>query len=154
SLMGVLHETGHALSEQGLPTDWSHWPLGTARGMGMHQRPSLFVELQIARSADFCESMLPLMHHHLGADAIAGWHIDDILAEVTFAEPGYIAVYAAGGTYPLRGILRSELEQELVPGRTSASQLPAIWHAKVTSHLGLLTLHAPPRHTVPTSAAP
>ncbi|MDF3075403.1 MAG: carboxypeptidase, partial [Alphaproteobacteria bacterium] len=32
SLMGVLHETGHALYEAGLPADWRLQPVGAARG--------------------------------------------------------------------------------------------------------------------------
>ncbi|HUV32451.1 MAG TPA: carboxypeptidase M32, partial [Devosiaceae bacterium] len=32
ALMGTLHETGHSLYEQGLDKQWSHWPLGKARG--------------------------------------------------------------------------------------------------------------------------
>ena len=50
SLMGILHETGHGLYEQGLPKEWSHWPVGKARGMAIHESQSLFVEKQIARS--------------------------------------------------------------------------------------------------------
>src|SRR5690606_22245263 len=50
SLMGVLHETGHALYEQGLPKEWSHWPLGKARGMAVHESQSLFVEKQLGRN--------------------------------------------------------------------------------------------------------
>ena len=33
SLMAVLHETGHALYEQGLPPDWRHQPVGWALGV-------------------------------------------------------------------------------------------------------------------------
>src|SRR5690606_2640264 len=77
SLMGVLHETGHALYEQGLPKEWSHWPLGKARGMGIHESQSLFVEMQLARSPEFWEFALPLVHLHLGEDAIPGWEIPD-----------------------------------------------------------------------------
>ncbi|NQV56688.1 MAG: carboxypeptidase M32, partial [Rhodospirillales bacterium] len=32
-LMGVLHETGHALYERGLPAEWRRQPVGIARGM-------------------------------------------------------------------------------------------------------------------------
>ncbi len=55
SLMGIVHETGHGLYEQGLPKDWSHWAVGAARGMSIHESQSLFVEKQIARSAEFWE---------------------------------------------------------------------------------------------------
>ena len=50
SLMGILHETGHGLYEQGLPKEWSHFAVGKARGMAIHESQSLFVEKQIARS--------------------------------------------------------------------------------------------------------
>ncbi|MBW2736171.1 MAG: carboxypeptidase M32, partial [Deltaproteobacteria bacterium] len=36
-LMGVIHETGHALYEQGLPSSWRYLPVGEARGMAMHE---------------------------------------------------------------------------------------------------------------------
>ena len=36
SLMGVIHETGHALYEQGLPIEWRGQPVGKARGMVLH----------------------------------------------------------------------------------------------------------------------
>ncbi len=56
SLMGILHETGHGLYEQGLPKQWSHWSVGAGRGMGVHESQSLFTEMQLSRRAilDFC----------------------------------------------------------------------------------------------------
>jgi len=143
SLMGVLHETGHALYEQGLPKDWSHWPLGKARGMGMHESQSLFVEMQLARSPEFWEFALPLVHLHLGEDAIPGWDIADILAEVNHVERGYIRVDADEVTYPLHVILRYELEQELVSGKLEASQIPEAWDAKMVEYLGISTINDP-----------
>src|SRR5262249_51120837 len=45
ALMGVLHETGHALYERGLPTTWRHQPVGEARGMSLHESQSLLMEM-------------------------------------------------------------------------------------------------------------
>lgn len=143
SLMGVLHETGHALYEQGLPKAWSHWPLGKARGMGMHESQSLFVEMQLARSPDFWEFFLPLVHQHLGAEAIPGWEVEDVLNEVNLVERGYIRVDADEVTYPLHVILRYELEQQLVAGTLEASQVPEAWDAKMTEYLGISTIDDP-----------
>ena len=143
SLMGVLHETGHALYEQGLPKEWSHWPLGKARGMAIHESQSLFVEMQLARSPEFWEFALPLVHLHLGEDAIPGWEIPDILNEVNFVERGYIRVDADEVTYPLHVILRYELEQDLVNGKLEASQIPEAWDAKMTEYLGISTINDP-----------
>src|SRR3546814_10790044 len=44
ALMGVLHETGHALYEQGRPRDWIGQPVGAARGMSLHESQSLIIE--------------------------------------------------------------------------------------------------------------
>lgn len=143
SLMGVLHETGHALYEQGLPKEWSHWPLGKARGMGMHESQSLFVEMQLARSPEFWDFMLPLVHQHLGDTAIPGWEVADVLSEVNFVERGYIRVDADEVTYPLHVILRYELEQDLVSGKLEASQIPEAWDTKMIEYLGISTMNDP-----------
>lgn len=143
SLMGVLHETGHALYEQGLPKEWSHWPLGKARGMGMHESQSLFVEMQLARSTEFWEFFLPHVHQHLGDGALPGWDIEDVLAEVNHVERGYIRVDADEVTYPLHVILRYELEKDLVSGALDVSQIPEAWDAKMQEYLGISTIDNP-----------
>jgi carboxypeptidase Taq len=143
SLMGILHETGHGLYEQGLPGTWSHWPSGKARGMSMHESQSLFVEKQIARSAEFWDFALPLVREHLGPSAIDGWDLDDALAHVHRIEPGLIRVDADEATYPLHVILRFEIEQDLVSGRLAPRDVPEAWDEKMRSYLGLSTIDNP-----------
>ncbi|MEO4000753.1 carboxypeptidase M32 [Mesorhizobium sp. CAU 1732] len=139
SLMGVLHETGHALYEQGLPREWSHWPLGKARGMSMHESQSLFVEKQIGRNPAFWQWALPVVERHLGED----WSMDDILPHVHRVERGLIRVDADEVTYPLHVILRFELEQDLIAGRLQVVDLPEAWDAKMQAYLGLSTIDTP-----------
>ena len=135
ALMGVLHETGHALYEQNLPVEWAHWPLGKARGMAMHESQSLFVEKQIGRNPAFWIWALPVVRTHLGED----WPIEDILPHVHRVERGLIRVDADEVTYPLHVILRYELEQELVAGRLEAADIPDAWDAGMRDYLGLST---------------
>lgn len=140
SLMGILHETGHGLYEQGLPKQWSHMPVGKARGMAMHESQSLFVEMQIARSPEFWEWAMPAVEQHLGREALAGWDIEDLLAHVHRIMPGFIRVDADEATYPLHIILRFEMEQDLVAGRLAPKDIPELWDAKMTEYLGLSTI--------------
>ena len=135
ALMGVLHETGHALYEQNLPGEWSHWPLGKARGMAMHESQSLFVEKQLGRNPAFWQWALPEVEKHLGE----AWSIDDILPHVHLVEPGLIRVDADEVTYPLHVILRYELEQDLVAGGLEAADISEAWDAKMRDYLGLST---------------
>ena len=74
ALMGVLHETGHALYEQNLPKAWAHWPLGKARGMAVHESQSLFVEKQVGRNPAFWRWALPVVEQHLGETLVDRRH--------------------------------------------------------------------------------
>jgi carboxypeptidase Taq len=143
ALMGILHETGHGLYEQGLPKAWSHWPSGKARGMAMHESQSLFVEKQIARSSEFWEWAMPLVREHLGEQSISGWSLEDVMAHVHYVKPGLIRVDADEATYPLHVIMRFELEQELVSGALAVKDLPEAWDAKMKEYLGLSTISDP-----------
>lgn len=143
SLMGILHETGHGLYEQGLPKAWSHWPVGKARGMAIHESQSLFVEKQIARSPEFWEWAMPLVREHLGEAAISGWDLEDVLNHVHHVERGLIRVDADETTYPLHVILRYEIEQQLVSGALAPRDVPEAWDARMRDYLGLSTIDDP-----------
>ncbi|SFJ39166.1 carboxypeptidase M32 [Aerobium aerolatum] len=139
SLMGVLHETGHALYEQNLPAEWVHWPSGKARGIALHESQSLFVEKQIGRNPSFWRWALPVVERHLGEH----WSIEDLMPHVHHVEKSLIRVDADEVTYPLHVILRFELEQELVSGKLAVSDLPEAWDAKMKAYLGLSTIDNP-----------
>ncbi len=143
SLMGILHETGHGLYEQNLPREWAHWPVGKARGMAIHESQSLFVEKQIARSAEFWEWALPHVREHLGEEALAGWDLEDVLAHVHRIERGLIRVDADEATYPLHVILRFEIEKQLIEGALEPRDVPEAWDARMNEYLGLRTIDDP-----------
>ena len=66
SLLGTIHETGHARSEQNLPRAWLGQPVGTARSYGVHESQSLSFEMQLARSRAFAGVLAPLLRKHFG----------------------------------------------------------------------------------------
>jgi carboxypeptidase Taq len=66
SLLGTIHETGHARYEQNLPRDWLGQPVGTARSYGLHESQSLSFEMQLARSRAFVGLLAPLLAKHFG----------------------------------------------------------------------------------------
>lgn len=139
-LMGILHETGHAQYEQGLPRENAHWPQNLARGMGLHESQSLFVEMQINRSEMFWKWAMPQVDKHLGKQVFQGWDMDDVLAHVNLVERGFIRVDADEITYPLHVILRYEMEQDLISGKLEVDDIPQAWDAKMQESLGLSTI--------------
>jgi len=142
SLMGVLHETGHGLYEQGRPRENGHWPSAEARGMSAHESQSLFVERQLALAPEFWEWAMPILHEHMG-DSVAGWDAADIIARASLVERGLIRVDADEVTYPLHVILRFELEKDIVSGALNAVDLPEAWDAKMQDYLGISTIDDP-----------
>ncbi len=137
AMMGVLHETGHALYERGLPKDWRLQPVGTARGMAMHESQSLLVEMQACRSREFIDFMAPLARSAFGGEGPA-WEPDNLLALYNRVEPGFIRVDADEVTYPAHVILRYRLEKALIGGELELAELPEAWGAGMKALLGIV----------------
>jgi carboxypeptidase Taq len=142
SLMGVLHETGHAKYEQNLPADWLDQPVGRARSMALHESQSLLQEMQVSRSREFLELATPLVREAF-PDAAArqpqAFTVENLYRLYTRVQPGYIRVDADEATYPCHVILRFHLEKQLIEGRMQVKDLPEAWDARMTALLGLRT---------------
>jgi carboxypeptidase Taq len=137
ALMGVIHETGHALYEQGLPSAWRHQPVGQARGMSVHESQSLLAEMQAARSREFLSYAAPLMREAFGGTGPA-WELDNIQRVYTRVERGYIRVDADEATYPAHVILRYRLERALIAGDMALKDLPTAWNDGMKQLLGIV----------------
>lgn len=139
SLMGVLHETGHALYESGLPDDWQFQPVGNALGMAIHESQSLLIEMQVSRSRPFLAFALPRMRDAFGGTG-PGWEVDNLYRLYTRVEPGFIRVDADEVTYPLHIILRYRLEQAMLSGDLDLADLPGAWNDGMHELLGITPL--------------
>jgi carboxypeptidase Taq len=136
ALMGVIHETGHALYERNLPAEWRLQPVGQARGMTVHESQSLLMEMQAARSAQFCKHLSGLLRETFpGNDAaLSPENLQLIYSRV---EPGFIRVEADEVTYPAHVILRYGIEKALFRGDLQLADVPGVWNAEFKKLLGL-----------------
>ncbi|TGD73900.1 carboxypeptidase M32 [Mangrovimicrobium sediminis] len=136
SLMAVIHETGHALYEDGLPEAWRGQPVGESRGMTLHESQSLLLEMQAARSEEFLRFLAPLVRQVLGGNG-AAWEPDNLVRLYRKVEPGLIRVFADEVTYPLHVILRYRLEKAIVSGDIATGDLPGAWNDAMQELLGI-----------------
>ncbi|RDD63526.1 carboxypeptidase M32 [Ferruginivarius sediminum] len=136
AIMGVLHETGHALYERGLPAAWRRQPVGEARGMGLHESQSLLIEMQACRSPEFIGHLAPIARDAFGGEG-AAWSPGNLRRLYTHVEPGHIRVDADEVTYPAHVILRYRLEKALVAGDMELDDLPAAWNEGMRNLLGI-----------------
>lgn len=137
SLMGIIHETGHARYEQGLPREWLAQPLGRARSMGIHESQSLSFEMQLGRHPAFLQSIAPLIRRQFGEQP--AFEPDNLARLYTRVEPGFIRVDADELCYPAHVILRFEIERALMDGEIEAEDIPALWDEKMMAYLGVDT---------------
>ncbi len=136
AIMGVLHETGHALYERGLPSAYARQPVGEAAGMGAHESQSLIIEMQACRSDAYLSWLAPELHASFGGDeaAYTGANLARLWRRV---QPGFIRVDADEMTYPAHIILRFRLEQALIGGDLGVADLPGAWNEGFNALLGI-----------------
>ena len=136
SLLGVLHETGHALYERGLPADHARQPVGEAAGMAAHESQSLIVEMQACRSDAFLGFIGPRLHAAFGGDA-APYAPANLAGLWRRVQRGFIRVDADELTYPAHVILRFRLEIALIGGDLAVADLPGAWNEGFSRLLGI-----------------
>ncbi len=136
SLSGMIHETGHALYEQGRDRALGDQPVSRARSMGIHESQSLLWEKQVAQGGPFWQP-----HYRRLQDAypfLAAVPFDDFVFGLNLVRLGnFIRVDADELTYPLHVILRYEIERDLFSGALAVADLPAAWNAKMVQYLGI-----------------
>ena len=126
ALMGVLHETGHALYERGLPVAWRRQPVGEARGMSIHESQSLLVEMQVCRSREFLEFAAPILRECFGGNG-PEWATENLYGLGTHVARSLVRVDADEVTYPAHVILRYRLERALIADELELADLPDAW---------------------------
>lgn len=139
SMMGIVHETGHARYEQGLPKNLKGLPVGEARSMGIHESQSLFFEMQLGRSKEFIDQLVPLASKHFPDNNPDVFEASNLQKIYTRVKPGLIRVDADEVTYPAHVILRYEIERDLINGKINYADIPELWDLKMQQYLGLST---------------
>lgn len=139
ALLGVLHETGHAMYERHLPAGFARQPVGEAAGMAAHESQSLIVEMQACRSDAFLAFLGPRLRAAFGVPqkVAAPENLARLWRRVG---RGFIRVDADEITYAAHVILRFRLERAMIGGTLEVAELPAAWNEELRALLGI----APP----------
>ncbi len=135
-LMGVLHETGHAMYDVGLPEAWRGLPIGRDRGMAMQESQSLLLEMLICRNRPFLTYVKPLLEKLFGVSG-PEWEVENLYRLLTRVRRSLIRVDADEVTYPVHILLRYELENELLKGELRVRDLPEAWNTRMQDRLGV-----------------
>ena len=133
TIFAVLHETGHALYEIGLPEEHYGTPLGEDLSFGIHESQSQWWETFIGQSKGFWTHFLPKLKKKIPIQAT----VDQFVRAIQKVSPSFIRVSADEVTYSLHIILRFELEIALIEGSLKVKDLPKAWNDKMEELLGI-----------------
>jgi carboxypeptidase Taq len=139
-LMGVLHETGHAMYDVGLPEAWRGQPVGRDRGMAMQESQSLLLEMLIGRNRPFLRYIKPLLDKAFGTGgpaSAAEWEVENLYRLLIRVRRSLIRVDADEVTYPVHIMLRYEIENEILKGELKVKDLPEAWNTRIQDRLGV-----------------
>ena len=136
AIFATVHETGHALYEQGLPEEWSDTPLGSVPSLGMHESQSRLWENQVGRSRPFCDFLLPNLKERFEKE-LGPLDPDEFYRGANHVRRSLIRVQADEVTYNLHVVMRFEIERKMFRDEITVDDLPEVWDEAMERYLGI-----------------
>ncbi len=135
-LFGSIHESGHAMYNQGMGQDIDRTPLWGGASPGVHESQSRLWENLVGRSQPFWRHFYPSLVATF-PEPLQGVDEEGFYRAVNRSYPSFIRVEADEVTYNMHVLLRFELENEMLEGTLKVRDLHEAWHERVKSYLGL-----------------
>lgn len=136
ALFSTLHETGHALYEQGIDPALEGTPLGAGTSSGVHESQSRLWENLVGRSLGFWRHYYPRLQE-IFPGQLGEVPLDAFYRAINKVQPSLIRTEADEVTYNLHVMLRFDLELALLEGSLDVVDLPAAWRDRLRSDLGV-----------------
>ncbi|WP_276485191.1 carboxypeptidase M32 [Paraflavitalea pollutisoli] len=131
-----IHETGHALYEQGLPDEEYGLPLGEAASLTIHESQSRLWENHVGRSKAFCEHYFPVLQQYF-PEQLQDVTVETFYQGINQVSPSLIRTEADEVTYHFHVMIRYELEKQLIGGNLATNDIPAFWNEQYARYLGV-----------------
>lgn len=134
-LFSTLHESGHAMYEQGINMDYEATPLAGGTSAGVHESQSRTWENIVGRSRGFWEHYYPRLQQ-IFPDQLKNVPLDMFYRAINKVQKSLIRVDADEVTYNLHVMIRFDIELQLLEGSLEIRDLPEAWQARYESDLG------------------
>jgi carboxypeptidase Taq len=135
ALFSTLHESGHAMYEQGINLDYEGTPLADGASAGVHESQSRLWENIVGRSRGFWSHTYPRLQATF-PDQLGDVPLDAFYRAINKVQRSLIRTDADEVTYNLHVMIRFDLELALLEGNLSVKDLPETWDARYDSDLG------------------
>ena len=136
ALFSTIHESGHAMYEQGVDPALDGTPLGGGSGMSLHESQSRLWENNVGRSLPFWRHYYPKLVKAFPRFKKA--KAEEFYRAINKVEPSLIRVEADEVTYGLHIMVRFDIEDGLINDKVRVKELPEVWNGRYESDLGIL----------------
>jgi carboxypeptidase Taq len=131
-----IHETGHALYEQGLPAEHYGLPLAEACSYSIHESQSRLWENNVGRSKGFWLHYYPILQKYF-PQQFEKPDVEQFYKGINKVQPSLIRTEADEISYHFHVFIRYELEKRLIDGSLLAADIPAFWNEQYKTYLGV-----------------
>lgn len=135
-IFATMHESGHAMYEQGLHPTWEGSLLARGTSSGVHESQSRLWENRVGRSRGFWQHYYPELQN-IFPDQLKTVSLDAFYKAINKVQGSLIRVAADEVTYNLHIMIRSDLSIDMLEGKLSIQDLPEVWNARYESDLGV-----------------
>lgn len=136
AIFSTIHESGHAIYEQGIEDQYTQTILGEGASCGIHESQSRFMENMIGRSRAFWVPIYGKLVE-LFPKQLKEVSLDQFVAAINRVQADEIRTEADELTYCLHIMVRYELEKLMINGEVEVEELPRLWNEKYQEYLGI-----------------
>lgn len=137
ALFCTMHETGHALYEQGIRMEYEGTPLARGTSAGVHESQSRLWENIVGRSKGFWRCFYPQLQNTF-PDQLGTVSLNTFHRAINKVERSLIRTEADEVTYNLHVMLRFDFELALLEGEMEIKDLPNAWRERFEADFGIV----------------
>ncbi len=135
-LFAVLHESGHAMYEQGVSPRFAGTPLSGGTSAGVHESQSRLWENLVGRGRPFQDYLFPRLQKAFPSQ-LGNTDIETFYKAINKVYPSHIRVEADEVTYNLHIMMRFQLENEMLEDKVDIETLDEVWNERMRDYLGI-----------------
>ncbi|HTX44144.1 MAG TPA: carboxypeptidase M32 [Methanocella sp.] len=135
ALFPALHETGHALYEQGFLEKYSGTPLAEAVSAGLHESQSRLWENMVGRGMPFWSFHYPGLQKAF--PGLKKTPLPEFYRGINAVRRSFIRTAADEITYNLHIMLRYDVEAAIFGGKIKTGEIPSYWNERFEEYLGI-----------------
>ena len=137
ALFSMMHEAGHGIYSQSIPSELEGTPLAGGASAGLHESQSRLWENLVGRSRSFWQFMYPELQDAF-PDQLRAVPQDTFYRAINRVTPSLIRTDADEVTYNLHVMIRFDLAMAMLEGRLAVRDLPGAWRERYEADLGVV----------------